>query len=172
MPMCWVLLAAISCSCTPSYPLREDLRHFLKSYLRDTDIEYFAGSFDLNNDGETEAVVYLISPGYCGSGGCTTLVVTPESNSFRVISRITITRLPIRVLEESSHGWRNLSVQVQGGGIIRPYEAELRFDGNTYPTNPTMPPARRLRRESRGVELITEQRSQNSGFRNSEDNST
>jgi hypothetical protein len=55
----------------------------------------------------------------------------------------TITQPPIRVLTKASNGWRNIGVWVRGGGIQPGYEAELRFDGKTYPTNPSTPPVRR-----------------------------
>jgi len=50
------------------------------------------------------------------------------------------------MLRTKSHGWRDIGVMVQGGGIIQEYEAALRFDGRTYPTNPTVPPATPLAR--------------------------
>ena len=70
-----------------------------------------------------------------------TLVLTPEGASYRVVTKIRITRPPIRVLATSSHGWHDIGVWVQGGGIQRGYEAKLQFDGKTYPSNPSSPPA-------------------------------
>ena len=84
------------------------------------------------------------------------LVLTPQNTSYREVSRTSITKLPIRVLDSTSHGWRSLSVTVQGGGIEEPYEAELRFDGTTYPTNPTVLPARPLEGEATGEILIAQ----------------
>lgn len=40
----------------------------------------------------------------------------------------------------SSHGWRNLVVGIGGGGLPAG-NAEFEFDGKTYPSNPTVPPA-------------------------------
>ena len=42
----------------------------------------------------------------------------------------------------------------QGGGIQPGYEAELRFDGKTYPANPSVPPARPLKGKPEGEMLI------------------
>jgi len=53
-----------------------------------------------------------------------------------------------------SHGWRNLIVFVAGGGILPGYYAELRFNGKTYPDNPTIKPAKRISGKPRGAVLI------------------
>lgn len=109
---------------------------------------YKRADADLNGDGRKESFIYLTDPDYCGSGGCTLVIVSPRGSQLRVVLRSTVTRLPIRLLATSSHGWRDIGVIVQGGGIIRPYEARLQFDGRRYPSNPTMPPAIPLRRPS------------------------
>jgi hypothetical protein len=44
-------------------------------------------------------------------------------------------------LKTKSHGWHDITVWVQGGGIQPGYEAFLFFDGKRYPNNPTVPPA-------------------------------
>jgi hypothetical protein len=103
---------------------------------------------DLNGDGREENLIYITDPKYCGSGGCTLVVLTPVKSGYRVVMHSTVTQLPIRLLTSSSHGWRDIGVTVQGGGIIHPYEARLRFNGRRYPSNPTVPPAIPLRRLS------------------------
>jgi hypothetical protein len=47
-------------------------------------------------------------------------------------------------------------VWVQGGGIQPGYEAELRFDGNAYPSNPSVIPARPLVNRPHGQIVIAE----------------
>jgi len=96
---------------------------------------------DLNGDGRPEAFVYVTDQAYCGSGGCSLVVLSPQGNSYRVVLRSTVTQLPIRVLATSTCGWRDIGATVAGGGITRPYTARLRFDGHRYPSNPTVPPA-------------------------------
>lgn len=86
--------------------------------------------------------------------GCSTLVLTPEGNSYRLITKILISRTPIRTLRETSHGWKSLVVWVQGGGIVSGYESELRFNGTTYPISPANPPAVRLTEEVAGDTVI------------------
>lgn len=123
------------------------LKTALQINLKDPPLEddkttrYWDGWIDLNDDGRQECIVYITGLDWCGSGGCTTLILKPENESFTVITRMTITRAPIRVLTTKSNGWHNLTVLVAGGGINPGYEAELHFDGQSYPTNPSVPPA-------------------------------
>ena len=129
---------------SPSSAQNKSLIEFLQTLDKDKTSQYVAYFCDLDGDGVPEAIVHLLSNEWCGSGGCNTVVLAQSGGSWRVVTNISITRLPIRVLADKSNGWRNLGVWVQGGGISRGYEAELRFDGRTYPTNPTVRPARRL----------------------------
>jgi hypothetical protein len=124
---------------------------FIKSELK---LEYYdAMSFDLNGDSSPEIILYANGPEHCGSGGCTLYVLTPQATSYRVITTITIVQLPIRVLSTTSHGWHDLGVHVSGGGISRPYEARMRFDGQTYHRNPTIAPAAPARKATGRVVL-------------------
>jgi hypothetical protein len=104
-------------------------------------IHYFAKQVDLNGDRRAETIVHVAGPMVCGTGGCDTFVLTQEGREFRLVSRISVTRPPIVVASTATHGWRDLIVRVGGGGVIPGYDARLRFDGTTYPGNPTVPPA-------------------------------
>lgn len=139
----------------------ESLRGYLKDFLatplgKDSgDTQYARAFIDLNGDGKQEVVVYLMGSNWCGSGGCPTLILAPEGKSYRLVSKITPTRRPIRVLDERSGGWRAIGVWVQGGGIPIGYEAELRFDGKEYPANPTLTAPHRRSRRLPGKKIIT-----------------
>lgn len=101
---------------------------------------------DLNDDGALDALVLLVSANWCGSGGCTLLVfegqeeglqtVTP-GNGFRLVSQSTLIREPLIVSETRTQGWRDLVVNVSGGGA-KPTQVALQFDGQTYPSNPSI----------------------------------
>jgi hypothetical protein len=130
---------------------REDtLKRFLQEYISQEHLDdhkttrYSRAFVDLDGDGKEEAIVYLAGRWWCGSGGCPTLILKPEHSSYRLVTNISITRPPIGVLSNTSNGWHNISVWVQGGGIQPGYQAELRFDGKSYPENPSIPPARPL----------------------------
>jgi hypothetical protein len=51
----------------------------------------FDDTFDLNNDGKKEIFVALVSPYFCGSGGCTLLILNPD---FTLNSRMTLVNFP------------------------------------------------------------------------------
>jgi hypothetical protein len=142
----------------PSSGQMNSLKQFLQNYVGNSDndrtTEFSSTFVDLRDDDTEEVIVYLTGDGWCGSGGCTTLILVPKDSSYTVLTKITIVRPPIRLLMSKSKGWHDLAVRVQGGGIIEPYEVKLSFDGRTYPRNPTVPPARRLTEKVSGTELI------------------
>lgn len=153
-----------------SYPTRsaaqipsggeESLKKFLQKYDGNSTFgterttRYAAAFVDLKDDGKQEVIVYLIGPNWCGSGGCSALILAPLGESYKVITRTTVTQLPIHVLATRTNGWHDLGVWVQGGGIQPGYEARLRFNGKKYPSNPTVPPAQKLGSKVEGREVI------------------
>ena len=149
-----VFLAWTSCSTLLAQTREDSLKRFLQKYLDDRTTLYSHAFVDLNGDGKDEAIVYLTGRGWCGSGGCNMLVLTQEGDTWRLVTSITTTWPPIRVLASRSHGWRDISVWVRGGGIRPGYEAELSFDGETYATNPSVPPARPLAAKVDGKVVI------------------
>jgi hypothetical protein len=126
------------------------LKRFLRKYVGvpvsadDKTTRYFAAFADLRDDGTHEVIVYLSNGGWCGSGGCTTLILAPKDSCYKVVSKILVTRPPISVLATKSHGWHDLAVRVQGGGDVRAYEAKLSFDGKSYPISPANGRGQRL----------------------------
>jgi hypothetical protein len=98
----------------------------------------FAIAFgDLNDDHRPEAIVHLVDRGHCGSGGCTTFVLTHAANGWHSIARMTVSRLPIYRLPEHHNGWFDLAVYVSGGGV-RPGLRAVRFAKGRYASNPTI----------------------------------
>jgi hypothetical protein len=126
---------------------QEELRKFLQRFVDGVSptspLSYMSASVDLSGDGVPETLVYLMGD-WCGSGGCTMLVLQQDGGAFRVVSQVTIVRLPIRVFRNKTNGWRDIGVWVQGGGETTGYEAVLPFDGSSYAENPSAEPARRL----------------------------
>jgi hypothetical protein len=105
------------------------------------EVRYYYNRVDLNADGNLEAIVHLVGPSICGTGGCNTLILQPARNGYRLVSTIELTRTPIIVSQQRTKGWSDLLVYVSGGGITRGHYVTLRFDGRTYPDNPTVQPA-------------------------------
>jgi hypothetical protein len=129
-------------------------RQFADQAEHDPDARYSMARADLNGDGRDEALVLMQARSWCGTGGCTMLVLTPDRSGWRTVTRVRVTYAPIRLLPTRNRGWRDLSVRVAGGGV-RAREVTLRYDGRTYPTNPTVVAAQRGR-AARGQVLISE----------------
>ncbi|MEZ5316800.1 MAG: hypothetical protein R2752_05315 [Vicinamibacterales bacterium] len=138
-------LAAMSQTPAPQAPAT--LPESVARVVRDTyvsafgETRYFDAATDLNGDGTPELIVHVIGSMACGTGGCPTLVFTPDGDGYRLVTTVSVTRPPIRVSPRSSNGWRSLIVTVAGGGA-RAHDAELPFNGRTYPPNASVAPAR------------------------------
>lgn len=131
----------------------------VKNFIQHWDQEatqYFIRFYDLNQDGIMEAIVYVTGGKWCGSGGCVTLVLNRKGDNWNLITKISVSNLPIKVLPVVHNGWHSLSVSVKGGGVLKRYESELPYDGKVYPNNPTVPPAVKIGNGiGQGVDLIT-----------------
>src|SRR6266853_773070 len=70
----------------PTPKQEETLKRFLQDYLRDPVYDYkttryFSAFVDLEDDGTRQVIVYFTDQHSCGSGGCTTLILTPNDSS-------------------------------------------------------------------------------------------
>ncbi len=130
-------------------------RQFAAQAEYDPDARYSMARADLNGDGRDEALVLMRARSWCGTGGCTMLVLTPERSGWRTVTRMSVTYAPVRLLQTRSRGWRDLAVRVAGGGVPA-REVTMRFNGSSYPTNPTAVPAARGSRAAAGRILISE----------------
>lgn len=112
----------------------------LLSILGDSDetVSYLAAMVDLDGDGADEIVAHLEAPSMCGSGGCQTIVLTPDDDEWRVVSWIGLTKAPIFAAEASTNGWRDLLIYASGG--IEAGVRRLSFDGTSYPDAPSGDP--------------------------------
>jgi hypothetical protein len=90
---------------------------------------------DLGGDGVQDAVVLIEDQHYCGSGGCTLLILKSIGNAFALLSRSTITKRPIRIAMDRHNGRHTLLVDTGSIGAV-----ELRFNGSGYPSNPSLQP--------------------------------
>lgn len=125
----------------PSPPADDTVAAAVRAALGgDWDARYFDATVDLNGDGQHEVVTYVAGPMVCGTGGCPVFVFTPRETGLMLVSRLTVVQAPVRVAATSTNGWRDLVVGIGGGGI-ESGNALLRYDGKTYPSNPTVSPA-------------------------------
>jgi hypothetical protein len=89
------------------------------------------GLTDLDGDKRDDAIVLLVGPFWCGTGGCTMLVFRATADGYRFVSDSSATSEPIRVTTAQSNGWRDLVVDTKGSDDVL-----LRFDGSRYPPDP------------------------------------
>ena len=95
----------------------------------------------LTNTQGTLALVYVSGRTWCGTGGCNLFMVEDGPDGPKAVGHSDIVHLPVYVLRTWHNGLPDLAVWVEGGGIARGFFAKLTFDGNSYPLNPSMPPA-------------------------------
>ena len=133
---------------TPSPEEREALKLFLRQFgprgLQNSHAKYQEAFVALEDNGDLDVLVYLSGSAWCGTGGCTLLILQRSGGSYRLVSKIPTVRLPVGVLDSKSNGWKDISIWVQGGGILNGYTAKLSFDGTSYPASPSTPPAVRF----------------------------
>jgi hypothetical protein len=144
----------------PSSSVTLALRRFLQKKFPDDKmlqmLQFRATGVDLRDDRGHEYIVYLTGKNLCGSGGCSMLILAPNHHGFTVVDRTTITHVPIRLLPTKTLGWRDLGVFIAGGGIAPGYIARLRFNGRSYPGNPSIAPAVPLRGQVAGQIILSE----------------
>jgi hypothetical protein len=125
---------------------------------------YYHNRVDLDGDGRPEVLVYIFGPYMCGSGGCNTLVFRQtDAGAYQLVADISLTNNPVVVSERRTNGWNDLIFFVAGGGV-RAHYAVLRFDGKTYPNNPTTHPAAPLKGSARGREYLVGSGEKETGF--------
>lgn len=118
----------------------------------EVEARYFDAAADLNGDGKDETVVYATGPAVCGTGGCPVFVFTPTAEGLRLVGDISAARPPVRRSPNNTQGWSDLVVAVGGGGLPSG-NVELAFDGTSYPSNATVPPAKPIA-DLNGTEVL------------------
>lgn len=87
--------------------------------------------YDLNNDQKKEIFVGLTGPYFCGSGGCTILLLDSRG---KLVNKFTVTESPISIANTNSIGWRDLILHSNGKDHL------VKFNGKSYPSNPSVQP--------------------------------
>ena len=142
-------VAKTTCASLPASLVR-----FLSSGGWGAPRSYVGALQDLSLSGLPEAVVLLTGSTWCGTGGCTLLVLQRYSNRWHLISKTLAVHPPIRVLPERKHGWSSLSVTAAGGGVYPAYTAVLSFNGTAYPISPSKSPAQLHHNKNAGIVVI------------------
>jgi hypothetical protein len=125
-------------------------------------VRYYYNRIDLNGDEVPETLVYLTGPIVCGTGGCSGLVLKRANGDYKVISRFSLVRAPVIISETKTNGWKDIMMYVAGGGTEPSYRV-LKFDGNTYPLNPSIQP--KVDSDSiKGIGIISDDLTENTGI--------
>jgi hypothetical protein len=103
-------------------------------------VRYFYTFEDLNNDGNDEAIAYLVGSYTCGTGGCTAMIFDINGGEYTLNSQMTLMRTPIVVANTQTNGWQDLVIPVAGGGTA-PSDRVVQWTGQSYAANPSMAPA-------------------------------
>ena len=135
-------------------PLALKLKKYLsEEYLTEADTRaieekdriFQLHEIDLNNDGKNEVFVNFVSPYFCGSGGCTMLLLDSD---LKLLTRFTVIQNPIYAGLETANGFRKLVTKSEGEW------KELIYDGKKYPANPSLIKKSKLTQPSYEAEIL------------------
>ncbi|WP_226659259.1 hypothetical protein [Pseudalkalibacillus hwajinpoensis] len=125
-------------------------------------IRYYYNKIDLNGDQIPETFVYLVGPTVCGTGGCSGLLLEEKDGGYQVISRFSLVRTPVIIQNETTNGWKDIIMYVAGGGIEPSYH-QLKFNGESYPSNPSVEPV--VKEEKiMGIGILNDEVGQDNGI--------
>ncbi|MBM3163127.1 MAG: META domain-containing protein [Chlorobi bacterium] len=142
----WEPLSAVPSAMRPGAAIESAILRTAPDYTREivgeTKARYASERVDLNGDGREEVLVYLMGPFFCGTGGCTLLVLgeAPEGG-YAVVSDFPITQLPVIVSDGKSNGWNDIWRKEAGGGAKAAYVRHA-FDGRRYVKKERIPAAK------------------------------
>ncbi|MCA1054435.1 hypothetical protein LCM10_05510 [Rossellomorea aquimaris] len=100
-------------------------------------IKYYYNRIDLDGDGRLELFVYIVGSYLCGTGGCSAAIFKEKRGDYVLVSRFSLVNNPVIISDNKTNGYHDIIMNVYGGGI-EPFFAQLRYDGKTYPGNPSM----------------------------------
>lgn len=99
------------------------------SLMTENDRKFQFYKVDINGDKKDEYFVNLMSPYFCGTGGCTVVLLDHESN---VINRFTVMETPIYLENNKTNKWKNILVFSKGKLKV------LEYKNGKYPSNPSV----------------------------------
>ena len=112
--------------------LRDKYKSDLEKNLVDSlSRKFIFFEYDLNGDSKKEIFVGLTGPYFCGSGGCTIMLVDDQGNE---ITNFSVSDYPVVIDSKKSTEWRDLFI-LSGGKYHT-----MKFDGKKYPSNPSVQP--------------------------------
>jgi hypothetical protein len=127
------------------------------------EIRYYYNRIDLNGDKRQEIFVLLVGRMVCGSGGCSALIFEDKNGEYDLVSRFSLVNNPIIISNTTTNGWKDIIIPVAGGGI-KSFFAQMKFDGDSYPLNPSVQPEVKADKKVRGKAIISDDLSKSPGI--------
>lgn len=121
---------------TTDAAIANKIKQYLTNDYLKNDVEYMAKedrkfqfqTIDLNNDGQQELFINFITNYFCGTGGCTLLLL---DHNWKIITHFTVTSTPIMVEPNKEKKWPVL--MVKDNGVWK----DLIYKNGKYPSNPS-----------------------------------
>ncbi len=107
-------------------------KKYCEEEFADSGSSYSAAQVRLGPDNKPLVLVYVLSRGWCGSGGCHLSLYEDTGQSFRqVVDGFTVSKPVIALLQTRTNGWRDLSIGVHEGadGV---FPGRLSYSGGSY----------------------------------------
>lgn len=102
-----------------------------KNLLDSNSRKFIYSEYDLNQDGKKETFIGLTGGYFCGSGGCTALLLADNGD---LITKFTVAEYPFTISTSATNNWKDILIESAGKQHL------LKFDGKTYPSNPSIQP--------------------------------
>jgi hypothetical protein len=137
--LAWEPMGGIALRTEPDEELESAILRAVPDYTRDmVGVEggvgpgrYVYGCVDLDADGREEIFVYLLGSIFCGTGGCSLLLLESAEEGYSLVNDFPISRLPVIVSEDRTAGWSDIYRRESGGGAP-PSIVKHTFDGTRY----------------------------------------
>jgi len=126
-------------------------------------VRYYYNKVDLNEDGNPEVFVYLVGSPVCGTGGCSAAIFKQVNEEYILLSKFTLVNNPVIINNSKTNGYRDIIMYVSGGGI-ESFFAWVKYDGTTYPTNPSVQLKVNPGTKLQGITIIADDTSKNPGI--------
>jgi len=104
---------------------------FASETIEDASRRFIFFEYDLNDDGQKEIFVGLTGPFFCGSGGCTILLLNSIGD---LLTKFTVSETPVIIADTKTKEWKDLMIYSAGKNHL------MHYNGTTYPSNPSVEP--------------------------------
>lgn len=149
------IIRSIKSESKPDRRLEKILRSEYVEPGDNADIRYYYNQVDLDGDNRKELIVFVFGEHQCGTSGCRALIYRKRGRSYKLLTEFGPARNPIIVSTTRTNGWRDLLFWNSGGGVLPAYYSISRFNGKSYPDNPTVPSkSPPIKRRYRGIAYL------------------